>query len=251
MSAVPKEFAPDSGPVITRDHDVVRVRLNRPSQHNRIDPSDIPILSQCFQDARNDRTLRGMVITGTGSQSFCSGYTLQAIATQLNSSFSDMLDTLESLPFVTIAAMAGGVYGGGTDLALCCDIRIGTPTARMFMPAAKFGLHYYPSGMRRYVERLGLPTAQKLFLTGCRLEAPEMLRCGFLTDQVEFDALGSAVERYLHEIRATEPNCVAMMKRNLHAIASGTVDWNAVQRDYESSLRCEALHQRLDHLLKQ
>jgi len=66
---------------------------------------------------------------------------------------------------VTIAAINGGVYGGGTDLSLACDFRLGSTAANMFMPAAKLGLHFYPGGMVRYVTRLGLNQAKRLFLT--------------------------------------------------------------------------------------
>ena len=66
----------------------------------------------------------------------------------------------------TICALNGGVYGGSTDMALSCDFRIGVEGITMFMPAARLGLHYYAGGMRRYVARLGLGAAKKLFLTG-------------------------------------------------------------------------------------
>ena len=82
------------------------------------------------------------------------------------------------------------IYGGATDLALCCDLRIGVSTSRMFMPAARFGLHYYADGLRRYVSRLGPTAARKLMLTGCTIEADEMLRIGFLTDLVDASGTG-------------------------------------------------------------
>ena len=73
-----------------------------------------------------------------------------------------MLDRLERFPLPTVCAMNGSVYGGATDLALCCDLRIGVRGSRMLMPASRFGLHYYPGGLRRYVGTLGLAAAKKL-----------------------------------------------------------------------------------------
>lgn len=107
------------------------------------------------------------------------------------------LDTLEALPLTTIAAINGGVYGGATDLSLCCDLRLSLLGTRMFMPAARFGLHYYPGGMRRYVTRLGLNGAKKLFLTAMTIDDQEMLRIGFLNEVVERAELGERVEAYL------------------------------------------------------
>ncbi|MFC7539095.1 hypothetical protein ACFQU2_05965 [Siccirubricoccus deserti] len=63
-----------------------------------------------------------------------------------------MINRLEMLTIPTVARLHGGVYGGSTDLALACDFRVGvTPSTVMFMPAARIGVHYYESGLRRYV----------------------------------------------------------------------------------------------------
>ncbi|MFC7695424.1 enoyl-CoA hydratase-related protein [Bradyrhizobium sp. GCM10028915] len=60
----------------------------------------------------------------------------------------------------------GNAYGGATDFALACDFRIGVEGSRLQMPPARLGIQYYHSDLRRYVERLGLPEAKRLFLTG-------------------------------------------------------------------------------------
>lgn len=251
MSRAPGETArPDGPPIVTRDGAVVRVRLARPRQHNRIDPADIAVLQDAFDAARTDASVRALVLSGTGGRTFSSGYTLQAIVEHLDDRFERMLDTLEALPVPTICAIDGGVYGGGTDLALCCDLRIGVPASRMFMPAARFGLHYFPGGLRRYVARLGSTAARKLFLTGTTIDADEMLRIGFLTDRVPADALEATVERYVGEIAACDRQAVALMKANLNAIGDGTVDWSAVRADHERTLRSQALRSRLEALLR-
>lgn len=243
--------APDGPPRVSRDGDVVRVRLARPREHNRIDPDDIAVLQDAFDAVRADGSVRALVLAGSGGRTFSSGYTLQAIASHLDDRFERMLDTLESLPVPTIAAIDGGVYGGGTDLALCCDLRIGVPASRMFMPAARFGLHYYPGGLRRYVARLGLTAAKKLFLTAATIEADEMLRIGFLTDLVPAEALAPTVARYLEAIAACEPQAVALMKASLLAIGDGTADWDAMRADYARTLRSPALQARLAALLRE
>ena len=65
----------------------------------------------------------------------------------------------------------------------------------MFMPAARLGLHYYKSGIRRYVSRLGVDNAKKLFLTAQKIDAAEMLRIGYLTAMVSAEALDQEVDR--------------------------------------------------------
>ena len=169
--------------------------------------------------------LRSLVLRGSGTRTFCSGFTISAIGDQLDERFERMLDRLEALPIPTIAAIQGGVYGGGTDLALCCDIRLGVEDSRMFMPAARFGIHYYSGGLRRYVRNLGLTASKKLFLPGMEIDAAEMLRIGFLTEVVESSALDARLTEYLRSITATEGSAVGSMKDHLHRFAEGCRTW--------------------------
>lgn len=253
--------AHDGAPLLARDGSLLRVTLHRPEQHNRLDPADVDALSALFERvveevAADPASVRALVITGTGERTFSSGYTLHAILEELDARFERMLDALEALPIPTIAAFNGSVYGGATDLALCCDIRVGTPGLKMFMPAAKFGLHYYPGGLRRYLTRLGLPAASKLMLTAMTIGTEEMLRIGFLTEVVERADLDACVGGYLDHILDTEPVAVAGMKRHLLALSQRHADepearalLASMERAYESSLRSEELRRRLNALL--
>ena len=230
------------------------ITLNRPDQHNRLDPSDIDVI-QGVLDSINDslavgRGPRAVVLQASGSRTFCSGFTIDAISEQLDDRFERMLDTLESLPMPTVAVSQGGVYGGGTDLALCCDIRLGVAESRMFMPAAKFAIHYYPGGLRRYISNLGLAASKKLFLTGLEIEAPEMLRIGFLTEIVEAIHLDARVKAYLEAISGTQGDVVASMKLHLRGFAEGSPDIEAAARAARTSVKSEESRRRIEALRK-
>ena len=182
-----------------------------------------------------------LVLTGTGNATFSSGFTVDAIANRLDRSFEDLLDTVEQFPLPTLCALNGSVYGGATDLALCCDFRIGVHGSRMFMPAARFGLHYYPGGLRRYVTVLGVAQAKRLFLTAQTLDALEMLRAGFLTELVYKRALGTKVAEYVGALELCEPAVVASMKQQLNAIATGIPGAMHERTKYEASLQSQEL----------
>ena len=240
------DTATDTPPLLTLAGPRATVRFNRPSQHNRIDPDDIPVIEAHLDAAQADPAVRAVVFAGSGPRTFSSGYTLQAIVGRLDErALERLLERIEHLPLPTIAAIHGGVYGGATDLALCCDLRIGVPACRMFMPAARFALHYYPAGMRRYVERLGHAAATKLFLTAEPIEADEMLRIGMLTDLVTADALDDVVSRYVAAFSANDPQALAAMKRSLGELAGGRADPAALERRYLDSLASPALRERL------
>jgi len=244
--------AHEGAPLIQRAGGLVKLTLNRPAEHNRLDPADVDALSALFAELAADPAMRALVITGAGEKTFSSGYTLQALIDELDARFENMLDALEALPFVTIAQLNGSVYGGATDMSLCCDLRLGTPGLKMFMPAAKIGLHYYPGGLRRYVSRLGLPAATKLMLTASTIESDEMLRIGFLTEMHERDALAARVHALLEQIGRNEPRVVAQMKRHMHELAHAGIPAGLMERieaDYRASVESEELRGRLEAML--
>jgi enoyl-CoA hydratase/carnithine racemase len=158
---------------------------------------------------------------------FCSGYDISAMAADSAPSstyFGDTVDLIEAARPVTIAAINGGVYGGGTDLSLACDFRLGVLSANMFMPAAKLGLHFYPGGMVRYVTRLGLNNAKKLFLTGQKIESQEMLDIGFLTELLEPEHLLVRLEVLSEQLAGMAPLALLGIKKHLNLVARGIVN---------------------------
>src|ERR1700757_2477800 len=191
-----------SSPVLHIEGPRATIRLNRPRHLNRLQPEDLEALKALFDRIEADPAIRVLVLTGTG-RAFSAGYDLNSVAERAvsaneqqsaGSAFEVVVNRLEDLGVPTICRLNGGVYGGSTDLALACDFRVGVDTAEMFMPAARLGLHYYKSGIRRYVSRLGADNARKLFLTAQKIDAPEMLRIGYLTPMGPLAALGEEGE---------------------------------------------------------
>src|ERR1700704_2701405 len=166
-----------STPILNLDGARATIRLNRPKHLNRLQPEDLEALLALFDRIEADTAIRVLVLTGTG-RAFSAGYDLNSVAERATSAveensagsaFEVVVNRLEDLAVPTICRLNGGVYGGATDLALACDFRIGVDTSEMFMPAARLGLHYYRSGIARYVSRLGVDNAKKLFLTGPKI----------------------------------------------------------------------------------
>lgn len=238
----------DGRPSLAVAEGVATIRFERPAEHNRIDPDDIAVLRAHLGQVTTHADVRTVVFRGAGDKTFSSGFTLGAIRERLDRDFEDLLDAIEQFPLPTIAVLDGGVYGGATDLALCCDWRIGVSGTRMFMPAARFGLHYYPGGLRRYVRTLGAAQAKRIFLTGQTLRAQEMLRIGFLTELVPRTRLERTLADTLAAIAQCEPSVVQSMKRQLNALAAGDGAAAQARGDYETSLASPELKRRLDAL---
>jgi enoyl-CoA hydratase len=234
-----------SAPLLEIDGARATIRLNRPKHLNRLQADDLDALLKLFDRIEADPAIRVLVLTGTG-RAFSAGYDLNSVAERATSAreeqsagsaFEIVVNRLEDLGVPTICRLNGGVYGGSTDLALACDFRIGVDTAEMFMPAARLGLHYYKGGIKRYVSRLGVDNAKRLFLTAERISAPEMLRIGYLTAMVPADAFDEEVDRLAALLAGNAPVAMAGMKRTINEFARGRLDEEAADRRHRDSMR--------------
>jgi enoyl-CoA hydratase len=237
-----------STPLLERNGARATIRLNRPRHLNRLQPEDLDQLLRLFAEIEADPAIRVVVLTGTG-RAFSAGYDLGSIADRAanaqeqvaGSTFEVVVNRLEDLGLPTICRLNGGVYGGSTDLALACDFRIGTEACEMFMPAARLGLHYYTSGIRRYVSRLGVDNAKRLFLTAEKIDAAEMRRIGYLTALVAPDTLDAEVDRLATQLSGNAPIAMRGMKRTINEFARGTLDEAASDQRARDSMHGEEI----------
>jgi enoyl-CoA hydratase/carnithine racemase len=250
MTTAEAGFPDDGPPRLAFANGAATITLCRPREHNRIDPDDLAVLHAHLDTIARTPDVRAVVCTGLGTATFSSGFTIAAILDRLDHRFEDVLDAIEGFPLPTICALNGSVYGGATDLALCCDFRIGVEGTRMFMPAARFGLHYHPGGLRRFVTQLGSSEAKRMFLTAQTIDAATMLRIGFLNDLVPREKLGVRVDEYLAALARCEPGVVRSMKAQIAAIERGDRELATSREYYEASLRSDELRQRIAALTK-
>ncbi len=240
----------DSTPQLDIRGHCATITLNRPSQHNRMDPDDLPVLMAHLAQSVSDTAVKVVVLTASGNKTFSAGYTFDAILNRLDDRLLEkFFDALERCPKLTIAAMRGSVYGGATDMALCCDIRLGIRGSRLLMPAAKIGLHYYPQGMRRYLQRLGHTAASQLLLTASPIDAEAMLRIGFLTELVDESELDQRLAHYIDLAAQNAHEAVALMKQSLRELVSSHTP-AALEQRYLKTLRSPELASRLARLSK-
>ncbi|MEA2839180.1 MAG: hypothetical protein QOF41_510 [Methylobacteriaceae bacterium] len=245
---------PDTGttPVLKIDGAHATIRLNRPRQLNKITPEDIGALLETLEAVEKNDAVHVLVLTGTG-RAFSGGYDLGDIAARqqqrapqtARAGFEDLANRIEDFPLPTICRLNGGVYGGSTDLALACDFRIGIEGSEMLMPAARLGLHYYPSGIRRYVARLGVGAAKKLFLTAQKIDAAEMLRIGYLDAVVPAGELDVAVDALAAILAANAPNAIRGMKRAINDVARDAFDEEAARGRHQESTRGDEIKEGL------
>lgn len=221
----------ETTPSLTIDDRIATIRFRNATYANRLSPSDLDVIKEHLDIVNHNHNILVLRFVADGKY-FCSGYDISSLAAQSAPSstyFGDTVDLIETARPITIAAIQGGVYGGGTDLSLACDFRLGVAAANMFMPATKLGLHFYPGGMVRYITRLGLNNAKKLFLTSQKIESQEMLDIGFLTEILEDEHLLIRLDELSEQIAGMAPLALLGIKKHMNLIARGVVDDDAIR----------------------
>jgi enoyl-CoA hydratase/carnithine racemase len=221
---------------------IATLTLQRPASANKITPRDLVLLRQHVDTVNQTPEVLILVLRSTGKY-FCAGYDISEVGGSQTEGqgFGEMVDAVENCRAVTLAVVQGGVYGGATDMVLACDFRMGSTAVEMFMPAARLGLHYYLSGMERYVSRLGVDMAKRLFLTAEKLDAQAMRDGGFLTHLVAPDELQARSQALCEQLAAMAPLSLLGMKHHLNRIARGTVDAQAVRASVLQTLASDDL----------
>jgi len=217
---------PEPKILLSREGHVARVTLNDPARHNALGAAEIAQLRRYLDAIADDATLRVLLLCGAGERTFCAGASL----TQFRSGdmsgelFSTLTDQLAALPIPSVCALNGDVFGGGAEIALCCDYRIGVSGMRLLVPAARLGICYPLNGLQRYVDKLGLGAAKRILVASEELQADALLGIGFLHRVVARERLAEESDAFARHLAGLAPLAVRAMKRILGDVARGELD---------------------------
>lgn len=209
---------------------VGRLTLNAPERHNALDLAALRRLTELLEDWQGDGRLRALVLTGTG-RSFCSGVALGEVAggDWTDNPLTALCDRLEAFQVPTIAALNGGAFGGGVELALACDFRVGVAGMRAFVPPARLGIHYEPAGIARAVQRLGPQMARRMFLLAESFDSEALLAARFLDHLVEPAELEAKAADLTETLAGLAPLAVQGMKRTILELSQNRLDTDAAK----------------------
>ncbi len=208
------------------DGPVARLTLHNPGKHNSLGEAELGAIQNYLDQVAADSRIRVLVVTGSGDQTFCAGAALNQLGEGKISSdfFQATTDQLAALRVPTICALNGNVFGGGVELALSCDFRVGVVGSRMRVPAAQIGLCYPLSGINRFVERLGVNLAKRILVAAETFYADDMLAIGFLDRVVPASELESTYREMAANVAELAPLAVQAMKEILQRAAAGEID---------------------------
>jgi enoyl-CoA hydratase/carnithine racemase len=189
---------------------VLRIRISNPDKRGALDHEILDTLAETLWTADS----RCVVITGDGV--FSAGYDIgnleederlisEAAEKLVAHPFTDAIRAIEYYRYPVIAAVNGHAIGGGLEIAVSCDIRIGARHAKLGMPPAKIGLIYSHSGLKKFMEVCGPGNTAELFFVGRYVDAQRAYEMGLLNGVVDAEELDDEVLGMATEIAANAP----------------------------------------------
>lgn len=198
---------------------IVTITLHRPEAANALSLQMLYELHEAIHEIRFDRSVRCVIITGAGEKVFCAGADLKERAamdpTQVRKTVSLIrgnMNDLESLPQPVIAAVNGMALGGGTELALACDLRIASDNAKFGLTETSLGIIPGAGGTQRLPRLIGRGRAKEMIYTAKRVDANEAEKIGLVEHVVPPESLMEKAMELAQQIVRNGPIAVAQAK---------------------------------------
>lgn len=214
---------------------ILTITLNRPDKLNAFTDTMLDELTAAFQQAKDDATVRVVILTGAG-RGFCPGQDLAhavengaggngfSYSAHLRAHYDPLILGMQAFPKPTIAAVNGVAAGAGMSLALACDIRIASETASFLQAFVKVGL-VPDSGSTWMLPRLiGLTRAMELMLTGRKVTAPEALSLGIVNQVVSAGQLMESVHELAVELANAPTKAIGLIKQAVYYAQDSTLE---------------------------
>lgn len=197
--------------------------LNRPEAGNAMSVEMALELKAALAACLGDTSIRCVVLTGAGERFFCTGgdvkrYAQIDDAVELNEAFDvvrDLLDDIERMDRPVIAALNGFTVGGGTELALACDLRIAERSAQIGLPHLRLGILPGWDGTGRLLEIVGRAHATQLLLSAERVGADEAFRIGLVNAVVDDGGSVEAALQFAAKLDAAAPLAIGAAKHTI------------------------------------
>ena len=223
---------------------VAEIVFNNPAKLNAVSLEMWEKAGHLLQDYAKDPDIRVLVVSGAGGKAFVSGADISKFESERSSreavehyteTATLAYETLYNFPKPTIAKITGYCVGGGMNLAACCDLRFCNDRARFAIPAAKLGLGYGPTGVRRLAEIIGLARTMEFFFTARQFSAEEARQMGLVNDVLSDAMLDVAIDDVTNRISENAPLTIASIKATARELGK---------------LETERDHEKLDALVQ-
>jgi enoyl-CoA hydratase len=198
---------------------IATITLNRPEALNAFSREVVEEILHALEDVRNDENVRVMILTGAGEKAFSAGADIKSMmgmtalkARELSLIGEKLCLALETLEKPVIAALNGYALGGGLEVAMSCDLRIASETARMGQTEINIGLIPGWGGTQRLTRLIGRTKAKELVFTGRMIDAKTAEQLGIINMAVPPDKFKEMVRQFALELASKAPVAIRVAK---------------------------------------
>lgn len=211
---------------VTVSDGVAHLELNRPEVRNAINLELVNELTRALDDLAERDDVRALILSGAGGKAFAGGADIAQLRDRTHrESFHAVNGTLfqkvEDFPRPTIAAIEGYALGGGLELALACDLRVASKSAKVGLPEVTLGIYPAAGGTWRLPRLVGLGRARELVFTGRVLDADEAFAIGLFERLCDVGEALTVARDLASQIARNAPLAVQVAKVSLNALARG------------------------------
>lgn len=203
------------------EHDVFYLTLNRPEARNALDQTMLTDIEAALTEAEANDQVRVIVIQGAGEKVFAAGADIKQLNKRepleaLVPGMQGLYSKIENSKKVTIAAVTGFALGGGCELALACDIRVATDTAKFGLPELNLGIIPGAGGTQRLSRIVGKGRALDMILTGKIIDGEEAERIGLVSYLTDGEQLHNTINEIVENLRKKGPIALHLAKSAIH-----------------------------------
>lgn len=202
---------------------MVIMTLNRPESANALSRELLHNLYKALNEMKLQHNVRSIIITGAGDKVFCAGADLKERAgmnerevRETLKLIGDTISAVEDFPVPVIAAINGSAFGGGLELALACDIRIASETAKIGLTETSLGIIPGGGGTQRLPRLVGIATAKELIYTARRLDAKTAKELRIISHVSAPQQLLADAKRLAKEIVVNAPLALKAAKSSIN-----------------------------------
>ncbi|MFN8670751.1 MAG: enoyl-CoA hydratase-related protein [Candidatus Sericytochromatia bacterium] len=236
------------------ENNILTITLNRETVMNSLNRDLVNELKKCFESVRFNNEVRAIIITGKGEKAFCAGADLKERATLSEKEVKEFIFNIRStfslianFPIPTIAAINGIALGGGTELALACDIRIASTNAKMGLTETKLAIIPGAGGTQRLPRIVGVAKAKELIFTARTVDSTEALSINLVNKVTEPENLLNEAYKMCEMISQNGPIALEQAKKAINRGSETDLETGLVFES-ESYQACIPTQDRLEGL---
>ncbi len=217
---------------------ILTITVNRPDKLNALNKATIEEIGNAVRDGERDRTIAGIIITGSGSKAFVAGADISEFVKysdkegkELSAHGHRIFKSIELCSKPVIAAVNGFALGGGCELAMSCHIRVASENAKFGQPEVNLGVIPGYGGTQRLIQLIGKGKAIELMMTTDMIDAQQALQLGLVNYVTSPDYLIAKCTELIGKIKTKSPKAIAGVIRCVDAYFTDGADGFQVEID--------------------